>query len=180
MSVRRVVVPVPNAEERRAPALDPRRVLVTVLLNVAAVAFVSNELKKQGAVRTAANVINYYNPWTTNCGLLKEKEYLVTSDRVVAHDMVLPGIGAREGGGGERRCAADGAVWVDQRGRTRSGPATGAREKSTGRAAGRRAAGGRGAGAGRGERGGKEGSEGRMESGQGEKRAAAGQACAEV
>lgn len=95
MVVRRVVVPVPGAAERRAPALDPRRVLVTVVLNVAAILFVSNELKKQGAVRTAANVLDYYNPWTKNCGLLKEKEYILTSDRVVAHNVVAPGVGAR-------------------------------------------------------------------------------------
>lgn len=93
--VRRVVVPVPTGAEddNRDHRLDPRRVLITVALNVLAISYIGYQLHTQGTTRQILHVIDVYNPYSTNCGLLSAKDYLITSDNIVSGYVNGPGFG---------------------------------------------------------------------------------------
>ena len=79
----------PIPELPRGPSL--KRITFSIVMQVATVAIMARRMQDTGLMETVDSFITLYNPWSTPCGLLPAKEYVLLSDRIVTTYGVLPG-----------------------------------------------------------------------------------------
>ena len=82
--------------------LAPQRLLISVTLQVIALAFVLQRLRDTGVGATLHTFWRAHSPLVPACGLQEAKQFVLLSDRVVAPHSVGPGVGK----GGHRMAGA--------------------------------------------------------------------------
>ena len=60
-------------------------------MQVAVVAILYRRMQETGLIDAVGSYISLHNPWSTPCGLLPHKEFLIISDRIVTSNGVYPG-----------------------------------------------------------------------------------------
>ena len=89
----------PRRSAEPTTGLAPQRLLISVALQVTALAFVYQRLKDTGVGATLHTFWRTHSPLVPPCGLHEAKQYVLLSDRVVAPHSVGPGLGECRGGG---------------------------------------------------------------------------------
>lgn len=82
-------LPIPIPQVLAGPSF--RRVSFSLFMQVTTVAILFRQMQDTGLMETVGSYATVYNPWSTPCGLLPDKEYVILSDRIITTYGTLPG-----------------------------------------------------------------------------------------